>query len=261
MTYTTKNGKLVRVRKGACSPDPCKVTPYITLPTVGMADAWRAGMKDLTQAAVDYQSPERLLRLPKYSACLHEAGHCVVVASEGFAVKDAKVWFYYDDDGIEGWLGEFNRDDDGYQYNVMHIEQAVPPCCIQIAGRVSEQLFAPADFNLVAGLDELVYANILVLACTSKNYASGDKLAPARLWSYLIHRVETTLLSNESAVRAIADSLMLHNCVDTTEMRRLTNGISRHSPDIDIPLEPAPISDPIERLAGFQDDKSLDHHA
>jgi hypothetical protein len=256
MAYKRKGGKLVRVVKSdQPSPyialPPFLIDPCIALPPF-LTDPWRNGMRQLTQAAASYQTPDKFFHFPKSAACLHEAGHCVVSVAEGRTVKKARVWSEASN-GRECWLGDFDRDDRGWDVDLTDLQHVIPACSITIAGRISERLFkfSQDDFNLVAGLDELVQASLFCLFCATKSNPNEVSAVNTRTWSYLIHRVEKILLTNEATVRTIAEHLAARHEISTAELRRLTANVARYSPDITIPIDVEPALDPIERLAGF----------
>jgi hypothetical protein len=118
---------------------------------------------------------------------------------------------------------------------------------VTLAGRVSERLFCP-NFNLIAGLEEMIYANLMLMWCSGIRSGSKDFMEFHRLWSYVLQRVEATLRTHEGAVRAIADVLMREEVIRDPQLQTLLTGVSKWQGEVVIDPDAALIRDPLEEL-------------
>jgi len=212
-----------------------------------MVEPFKNGVMELSSIAAKHQG-DRIYDFPKSAACIHEAGHCVVAAREGINVEHAKVWRTHSF-GREGWLGQYIEDGSGrmVEIKIEDINAIVPRMAVTLAGRVSERLFCP-DFNLIAGLEEMIYANFMLMWCSAIRSGGKDFMEFHRLWSYVLQRVEATLRTHEGAVRAIADVLMRDEVIRDPQLQTLLTGVSKWQGEVVIDPDAALLRDPLEEL-------------
>ena len=149
----------------------------------------------------------------------------------------------------EGWLGEYIEDSSGRlaEIKIEDVNAIVPRMAVTLAGRVSERLFCP-DFNLIAGLEEMIYANFMLMWCSAIRSGGKDFMEFHRLWSYVLQRVEATLRTHEGGVRAIADVLMRDEVIRDPQLQTLLTGVSKWQGEVVIDPDAGLIRDPLEEL-------------
>jgi hypothetical protein len=156
--------------------------------------------------------------------------------------KSAQVWLSQ----RQRWLGSADQERDSV-LTWPHSPLVVPYCCQQLAGRTAERLFVP-DFDLTAGLDELVFANIMVMG-----HAFANKQEAELWWSYTLQRTERNLRDNEGAVRQIADVLLTNDHIEQDKIAVLTKGVVMAPREIVVPADIPLQFDPIEIICEEQD--------
>lgn len=195
-----------------------KVNEYLNVPD-GLEKSYRGLLNELCQEANDLQrwQPDEF---NQHSAAIHEASHCVVVAREGYAPKDARV---FQSDG--NWLGDFHidwpeatmRHDVGSPEFLAHLR-------IILAGRRGELLFLGDKFCLRAGLDELTYALLMIMPAIMAQ-TGGDREACDELygptWETLLAEIDETLFAHRQTVMAIAKKLTLKGSLRSRKLSQL----------------------------------------
>src|SRR5262249_33359029 len=162
-------------------------TPYLKIPE-RLADPFIGQLNMLVQRANELQPPSAN-EFSKTAAAIHEASHCVVYAREGDILKSARIW-----QDKTCWLGETIpiAPVDETQEWISPLEEPHRWLsflrCI-LAGRRGE-LLLKRPFCLRAGLDELAYAQIMILMAFP--VLKLDKKDYPRLWGTTLSEVDET---------------------------------------------------------------------
>jgi hypothetical protein len=214
------------------------ITPYLNLPAF-LVDRYVEGMEEMTKQANEKQPP-KLGEFTKRAAALHEASHCVVARLEAKKLKSASIW---PKDG--NWFGEFMLAGKPEFFRQAEHEKMLSHLRITLAGRRGELLFEP-DFCLRAGLDELVYAQLVIMRAIV-----GMGLDPAihysDVWGTTLVEVDETLRKYEPVVRKIADKLMMMGEVDRWQLAKVLSSVEERTapPLIRNGAAPRPPIDPL----------------
>lgn len=140
---------------------------------------------------------------PKSSAVVHEAGHAVLFASYGVPMRSVRVWPHKKGITRGHWVGraqptEFKwrvGPDASPEVNFKH-------ACIQIAGRIAEELFDTENLRLGSSLEEIIQVRIIAGSIAQKTQEN-----PNRVLQAIVTETRSILKSNESVVREIASRL------------------------------------------------------
>jgi hypothetical protein len=233
------------------APDYVRISDHISLPQE-LAEPFQQTIGKLIRLAYKREGA-RVFSFPKLDAAVHEASHCVVAAREGFGVLSARIWPTSEGVNRECWFGEYIHGTEPPLIDLLNLDSMVPYFSKTLAGRVGERLFA-SSFNLVAGLDELVYANLMTrltveLQCAGKVEMDAQlRVEFFRLWSYLLLRTEETLRGHAPLVRQLAKSLATREILNQEELLAFVAGIPRNNTKVAIPQNLERRYDPIELL-------------
>jgi len=115
---------------------------------------------------------------------------------------------------------------------------------VMLAGRRGELLFEP-EFSLRAGLDELVYAQLMVIPAI--NGMGLDRTHYSDVWGTTLIEVDETLRTYEPVVRKIADKLMMTGKIDRWQLAKILASVEERKtpPPIRNGVEPEPPFDPL----------------
>jgi hypothetical protein len=213
------------------------VTSYLNLPAF-MADSFVNGMDELTKEANERQPP-RLGEFTHRAAAIHEASHCVVARSEGKKLKSASIWRKGGN-----WFGEFMLAGKSEFFRQVEHEKILSHLRVILAGRRGELLFEP-EFSLRAGLDELVYAQLMVMPAIKG--MGLDEAHYSDVWGTTLVEVDETLRRYELVVRKIADKLMTMGKVDRWQLAKILISVEERKtpPGIRNGIKPEPPFDPL----------------
>jgi hypothetical protein len=213
------------------------VTSYLNLPAF-MADSFVNGMDELTKEANERQPP-RLGEFTQHAAAIHEASHCVVARSETKKLKSASIWRK---DG--NWFGEFMLAGKPEFFRQAEHEKILSHLRVILAGRRGELLFEP-EFSLRAGLDELVYAQLMVMPAIKG--MGLDEAHYSDVWGTTLVEVDETLRRYELVVRKIADKLMTMGKVDRWQLAKILASVEERKtpPAIRNGIKPESPFDPL----------------
>lgn len=241
-----------------------KVNDYLNIPEP-MVASYHGLLDELLQEANELQ-PWHPGEYSQRSAAIHEASHCVVVAREGYALKDARI---FQSDG--NWLGDFHidwpeatmRQDVGSPEFLAHLR-------IMLAGRRGELLFLGEKFRLRAGLDELTYALMMIMPAIMVQ-TGGDRKARDELygptWETLLADIDETLLAHRQTVMAVAKKLTHKGSLRSRKLSELVAAVQPRSapPPLRVPDELDVAYDPLAyhasdpRRAEFMRKRSVQH--
>jgi hypothetical protein len=179
--------------------------------------------QELTRRACLIQG-DRAFDDPKSSAVVHEAGHAVLYAHHGVVVRYLKIW--EGKKGMRGhWVGRAKTDK--YPWSVgpdASPEVNFKHACIQIAGRVAEELFDTENLRLGSSLDEIIQAQIIAGSIAQKTQEN-----PARVFQSIDANTRNILKVNEDVVREIARRLDRDHVVRRDALGVILGGVYRPS--------------------------------
>ena len=144
----------------------------------------------------------RALENPRSSAIFHEAGHAVVLAAFGEAVRRCKVWRCKRGIDRGQWLGltmgggKWKTD-----ASTSPDEDFRRACCL-MAGVLAEGLFDPGNVRRASSLDEIMTA--IMVASNIAIKTGGD---PADVMQQVISATTNILKRNADVMLAIAGAL------------------------------------------------------
>jgi hypothetical protein len=211
------------------------VTPYLRVPA-SLAAIYRKTLLD-TKREADEKQPPKPGEFTQRAAAIHEASHCVVAHVEGKKTKYAAIWRKDGNWFGEHWLAEKSQLIDTKE----EPEKALASLRITLAGRRGELLFEP-EFCLRAGLDELVFAQLMIIA-VSKGMGND----PSDVWGTTLLEIDDTLSKYEPIVRRIADKLITLDKVDRWQLARALSSVEarKSEPPICKGAVPGPPLDPL----------------
>jgi hypothetical protein len=214
------------------------VTSYLNLPAV-MVDSYVEGMDHATKEANEKQPPKPG-EFTQRAAAIHEASHCVVARFEAKKLKSASIW-----QKNGNWFGEFMLAGKPEFFRQAEHEKILNHLRVILAGRRGELLFEP-DFSLRAGLEELVYAQLLIMPAI-QGMGLDSRANYSDVWGTTLIEVDETLRRYEAVVRKIADKLMTMGKVDRWQLGKALSSVEERKspPSIRNGVKPEPPFDPL----------------
>jgi hypothetical protein len=209
--------------------------PYLRVPEP-LAEIYRKALLDTGREANEKQPPKPG-EFTHRAAAIHEASHCVVAHVEGKKTKYAALWRK-----DNNWLGEHML---AAKLELLdpkeNPEKALADLRITLAGRRGELLFEP-EFCLRAGLDELVYVQVMIIALSQ---LTGNNSSD--VWGTTLVEIDETLRKYEPVVRKIADKLMLLGKVNRWQLAEALSSVEvpKSPPTIRKGANPEPPFDPL----------------
>jgi hypothetical protein len=174
--------------------------PYLKVPGP-LLDPCVSLLAELANKAAQ-QQPPFAEEFSQRAAALHEASHCVVAAREGFSIETAAIE-RQPDGQWEGatWINIGELRYDGGEPFLAHLRYT-------LAGRRGELLFTD-PFCLRAGLDELAYAQLMIMIPHVKEHRDGmHRDHYLVLWGSKLAEVDDTLRAHSDVAHTLADRLM-----------------------------------------------------
>jgi hypothetical protein len=158
---------------------------------------------------------------PKPSAVVHEAGHCVMYASEGLMPTRAAIW-PITRLGRTQWVGKTYGTPPWQVDDRTTAEADLSQARCLMAGVVAESLFDP-DYRLGSSLDEWAIGSGIVQTAASKMNRQ-----PEQLLASVLDDVACRLKLYEKQVFEIANELMQKHVIRGGHLRSLLAPIMEH---------------------------------
>jgi hypothetical protein len=169
------------------------------------------------------------LENPQSSAIVHEAGHAVVNAHFGDAVRYCKVWKAKRGVGHGQWVGFTMAGRDWRSDTTTSPDDDFRQACRVMAGVLAELLFDRENFRQGSSLDEIAVANQL-----AANIAIKTRRDAQEVMLQVICTTGDILKTNSDVVREIAKKLKRHRVLREMRLAPLLERVSRNPSKFDM---------------------------
>jgi hypothetical protein len=150
----------------------------------------------------------RALENPRSAAVVHEAGHAVMYAHFGEAVRYVKIWKRERGLCAGQWLGIAMGGSKWRTDANTSPESDFRQACHQMAGVIAEIVFDTSNFRLTSSTDEVITARLLASNIAVKTRGDAEKVM-----MQVILVTRKILKDNAEIVREIASLLDRHTVV------------------------------------------------
>jgi hypothetical protein len=151
---------------------------------------------------------------PKPSAAIHEAGHCVIYACEGFTPTRAAIW-PISRLGRTQWVGKTYGTPPWHVDDRTTAEADLRHARCLMAGVISESLFDP-EYRLGSSLDEWAIASGILQSVAVKTGRT-----PEQLWGATLGEIASRLRLHDQQVFAISAELMRKHAIQGHRLKSL----------------------------------------
>ena len=187
-----------------------RVSEYVTL-NPSLAPVATDFLSMMTRNAVIRQGPAAF-DCPKTTACVHEAGHCIVYAIQGIVPERVSIKCRRRQ-GREYWGGVTMGPPDPPIDKHSDVRGDYEIASLKCAGFIAEMIFGDEEFRMASSLDEMLLVKLIATTIAGKN---GDDLG--YICPEIFARTMMRLQNHASVLLDIADELRRY---ERLLMRRL----------------------------------------
>jgi hypothetical protein len=164
---------------------------------------------------------QRALENPRSSAIVHEAGHAVMYAHFGEAVRYVKVWKRKRGLFAGQWLGVAMGGSKWRSDANTSPESDFRQACHQMAGVIAEIVFDTRNFRTTSSTDEVITAQLLASNIATKTGGDAEKVM-----MQVILVTRQILKNNAGIVREIATLLDRNKVVRKKRLEPILAGVT-----------------------------------